>query len=311
MIERAIAHLELDWRFLSFEVASAQLGDALSGTDALGFQGVRLLGRHCDQIVEVDRLRTSAPSERPSQETPEDDEEENEKENQAEPLRLTTRARRTERVTHLTRHEDRLQGDDATGPALVEAMQAHGDPAGKHVVLLGTEGAAPSVADVLMDRGAASVAIADLTPGHAAVLVERLQSRQEQPVTVAETTATDVAIPEPVEPTKIVELMWEKKWIELPEETNWIISTACWPIAQNARVVKTLKPELQDRHVVIDLAIGSNRSTLLLAADAQGSATLDGLPVLVCETALAIEAWTGLSIDRGILSDAAEEFLGV
>ncbi len=306
MIERAFAQLGLDWRFLSFEVAGNRLGDALAGTDALGFQGVRLLGRHCDQLIEVDRLRNTPSPERASPE-----EEEDEEANLTEPLRLTTRARRTERITHLTRHEDRLQGDDATGPALVEALQACGDPAGKRVVLLGTEGAAPSVADVLLERGAASVAIADLAAGQAALFAKRLRSRQERPAVVAEVTSTAVALPEPIVPTEILELAWEKKWIELPEETDWVIATSCWPIAQNARVVKTLSPELLDRHVVIDLAIGSNRSNLLLSADDCGATTLDGLPVLVCETALAVEAWTGLSVDRGILRDAAEEFLGV
>jgi shikimate dehydrogenase len=129
MIERAIEDLGLDWRFLSFQTQPERLAEALAGADALGFAGVRLRGALSDKPAGV--------------------------------ATRTARAKRTGRLTHLTRHDGALQGDDATGPALVEALAEIGEPAGKRVVVLGAGGDAPSIADVLVERGAALVAIAD------------------------------------------------------------------------------------------------------------------------------------------------------
>ena len=111
--------------------------------------------------------------------------------------------------------------------------------------------------------------------------------------------------------TEIKPLAWEHDWLELPDGFDWLISTASWPKEDNPRVAETIAPELGSDQLVVDLAIGSNRSPLLLAAEGQGAAVVDGLPVLIAETALAIEAWTGLGVDRSVLRDAAEEFLGV
>lgn len=267
MVEAALADLGLDWRFLSFETVGDRLGEALGGLDAIGMAGVRLLGTFADQPDGVENR--------------------------------TSRAKRTGRLTHLTRHDGRLQGDDATGPALVEALAPLGDPAGKRVVLLGAGGPAPSIADVLVERGAALVAVADRSADRAASVV---LSAQSQP---SDTAPRDALA------TEVNPLPWESDWIDLPDGVDWIVSTASWPKTENEQVAAALAPELTESQVVIDLAIGSNRSLLLLAAEGRGATVVDGLPVLVAETALAIEAWTGLEVDRTVLRDAAEEFLGV
>lgn len=267
MVERALVDLDLDWRFLSFQVEKDRLGDALAGADALGFQGVRLRKSLADKPPGV-----------PSR---------------------TARAKRTGRLTHLTRHDGVLQGDDATGPALIEALITVGEPAGKRVVLLGAGGAAPSVADVLVEQGAALVAIADPSADRAAAVVLGAQQAR-----------SDTA-PKDALATELRPLDWEGDWLDLPENVDWIISTASWPKRDNERVAKTIAPELSASQLVVDLGIGSNRSPLQLAAEGRGVTVIEGLPVLVAETALAIEAWTGLEVDRMVLRDAAEEFLGV
>ena len=264
VIERAFEQLGLDWRFLSFEIDEQRLAEALRGLDALGFRGVRLLGGFRDF------------GEAASQKT--------------------DRARRTGRVSHLTRHEGVLLGDDSTGPALIEAI---GDPLGKRVVVLGAGGAGPSIADVMAERGAKSVAIADPSADRAAALVLALKQRYQHPVQ------------EGALPVETTTLGWEENWIELPERVDWIVSTASWPKEENERVSAALQPELNESQLVVDLGVGSSRSPLLLAAEEQGAKTVDGLPVLVGEIALAIEAWGGGEVDRGELRDAGEEFLGV
>lgn len=272
MVERALADLGLDWRFLSFQCAPDRLDEALVGADALGFRGVRLRGEVPDKPARVEQR--------------------------------TERARRTGRLTHLTRHDGQLQGDDASGPALIEALATtlddeRGDPHGKRVVLLGAGGAAPSIADVLVERGAALVAVADRSPDRAATVVLNAQTKR------SDLAPTDALA------TEVTPLAWENDWLDLPDDADWVLSTASWPKDENASVAATLEPEFVDKQLVVDLAIGSNRSPLLLAAEGRGARVVDGLPVLIAETALAVEAWTGMGVDRTILRDAAEEFLGV
>ena len=42
LVEQAFAQSGLDWRFMTFEVEPAQLGDAMRGIRALGFHGVKV-----------------------------------------------------------------------------------------------------------------------------------------------------------------------------------------------------------------------------------------------------------------------------
>lgn len=267
MVERALEDLGLDWRFLSFETTAERLEEALAGVDALGLRGVRLRGDFASKPAGV--------------------------------ATRTERSKRTGRVTHLTRHDGALQGDDATGPALVEALSSHDEPAGKRVLLLGAGGAAPSVVDVLVERGAALVAVADESAERAAAVVLGAQTQRSE-AAKADALATDVR-----------PLAWESDWIDAPDGVDWIVSTASWPKDQNDRVAKQIAPEFHDGQLLIDLAVGSNRSPIQLAAESRGATVIDGLPILVAEVALAVEAWTGLEVDRGVLRDAAEEFLGV
>lgn len=283
MIDRAIQTLGLDWRYMSFEIDKERLAEALTGVDVLGMRGVLLHGDFRDQ-------GSAAPSQ-------------------------TERAARTGRLTHLTRHGDTLQGDDATGPALIEALQtelgSNGDPAGKRVVLLGAGGAGPSVADVLIEQGVESLTIADTNAERAAALVLTLRTRLESLVPVESGVENTSTAPASLAPPKIEPMNWDSSWIEMPEETDWILSTACWPKKENHQVAQLLAPELVEGQLLVDLGIGSSRSPLLLAAEEQGLRTIDGLPILVAETALALEAWSSEKVDRMTVRDAAEEFLGV
>ncbi|MEN0110717.1 MAG: hypothetical protein AAF805_08325 [Planctomycetota bacterium] len=273
MAESALESVGLDWRFLSFRVEPERVADALAGADALGFHGVRLRGRYADRPPMV--------------------------------AARTERATRTGRLTHLTRHEGALQGDDATGPALVESFAASlgddaCDPAGKRVLVLGAGGAAPSVVDVLVERGASYVGVADRSADRAAAVVlgaQRARDTDARPVSDA--LAADVQ-----------PLAWEAEWLEWPDGVDWVVSTASWPKEDNAAVAKAVGPDLEGVSLVVDLGVGASRSPLLLAAEGRGAGTLDGLPLLVAETALALEAWTGEAIDRATIREAAEEFLG-
>ena len=46
MVEKAVAHHDLDWRYLTFEVSPEDLGDAVRGLRALGFRGAHCAPPH-------------------------------------------------------------------------------------------------------------------------------------------------------------------------------------------------------------------------------------------------------------------------
>ena len=62
LVEQAFAQAGLDWRFMTFEVEPAQLGDAMRGIRALGFHGVKVgepfneaVIEHLDEVSDVAR----------------------------------------------------------------------------------------------------------------------------------------------------------------------------------------------------------------------------------------------------------------
>jgi shikimate dehydrogenase len=62
---------------------------------------------------------------------------------------------------------------------------------------------------------------------------------------------------------------------------------------------------------VVDTALGASRTTLIRTAAAQGMPIIDGITLLAGEVSLAVERWTGQSLDRAHLRDSVEEFLGI
>ena len=142
MIEQAFAQAELDWRFLSFEVAPENLADALTGLQVLGFRGVKLDGP----------FRSPAAEWLPT---------------------LTDRARRSGVVNCLTRIEGQLVGDDTLGAAFIEAMAANQGLAGKEVVVIGSGRDARSIACAACEGAAAVVHLV----GEQGESVDRLAQR--------------------------------------------------------------------------------------------------------------------------------------
>ena len=61
MMERAFAHHQLDWRYLTLEVAPEQLADAIRGMRAMGFRGGNITKPHKTAVIEfLDRLSDAA-----------------------------------------------------------------------------------------------------------------------------------------------------------------------------------------------------------------------------------------------------------
>jgi shikimate dehydrogenase len=67
-----------------------------------------------------------------------------------------------------------------------------------------------------------------------------------------------------------------------------------------------LRPDrFADSHTVVDMVYGEQRSPLLVAAEAAGAATVDGLEILVQQGARSLEIWTGRRPDLDVMRAAA------
>jgi shikimate dehydrogenase len=129
LVEQAFAQAGLDWRFMTFEVEPAQLGDAMRGIRALGFHGVKVgdpfneaVIEHLDEVSDV--------------------------------------ARRCGSVNCVSATGERLVGDNTEGAALVELLQQHINPVGKRAMILGAGRMARAIAIALVDAGVTAITVA-------------------------------------------------------------------------------------------------------------------------------------------------------
>lgn len=155
LVERAFTQRELDWRFMTFEVEPAKLGDAMRGIRALGFHGVKVAEPFQESAIEyVDELSDVA--------------------------------RRCGSINCVTDTLDRLIGDNTEGAALVELVRQQVSPVGRHAMILGAGRFARAAAISLADAGIAAITVASRRESAGQQLVEWIQGH---------TTATATFVP--------------------------------------------------------------------------------------------------------------------
>ncbi len=146
VVEKAFAHLNLDWRFLSLEVAPEALVDAVRGMRAMGFRGGRIADPH---------RRTVLPLLDGASDT----------------------AALLGRVNFIIGEGNRLLGDNTEGRGLAESLRSMTDPAGKRFLILDAGDLAQVVAIELASAGAAEVRIADPSVERATTAADLINSK--------------------------------------------------------------------------------------------------------------------------------------
>ena len=146
MIERAFAHHGLEWRYLTIEVAPADLGDAVRGMRAMNFRGGNLTIPHKVAVIEhLDRL--------------------------------TDAAQRIGAVNCIVRQGDELVGENTDGKGFVESLREVADPRGANVVMFGAGGAARAIGVELALAGAAAFTIVNRSATRGQELARLLEER--------------------------------------------------------------------------------------------------------------------------------------
>jgi len=146
VFEKAFTHLNLDWRFLSLEVAPEGLADAVRGMRAMGFRGGTIADPHRRTILPLLDSTTDTAALLGS-------------------------------VNLVVGEENRLLGDNTEGRGLVESLRRMTNPAGKRCLILDAGELAQAVAVELASAGATEVRIADRSAERAATAAGLLSGK--------------------------------------------------------------------------------------------------------------------------------------
>jgi shikimate dehydrogenase len=128
MVEAAYRHHGLNWRYLTIEVAPANLADAVRGARAMGFAGFNCTIPHKVSVIShLDRLGESASV--------------------------------MGAVNCVVRRGDQLIGENTDGKGFLMALREVIDPKGAHVAMFGAGGAARAIGVELALAGAARILV--------------------------------------------------------------------------------------------------------------------------------------------------------
>lgn len=154
MTEKAFEYHQLDWRYLTLEVAPDDLGDAVRGMRAMGFCGGNITGPYKQTIVPM--------------------------------LDRTSRAAGLVGVVNvLARDDSGMIGENTEGKALVEGLAERTDLAGSRVVVFGAGRMGRAAAVELALAGAAEITVLNRTPLAAAELAALLAQELHVATTAA------------------------------------------------------------------------------------------------------------------------------
>ncbi len=144
MVEKTFERHDLDWRYLSVEVAEEALEDAIRGIRAMGFMGGNCARPHNRRVgTFLDRLGTTAE--------------------------------RAGTVNLIRRSAEGLVGEKTEGKGVVQAVQAVRESPVGRALLFGAGDLARATALELAEAGAHEIIVASRTDEHALALVQLLK----------------------------------------------------------------------------------------------------------------------------------------
>ena len=128
MVEAAYRHHNLEWRYLTIEVAPEGLSDAVAGARAMGFAGFNCTIPH--KVTVIDHLDGLGES-----------------------------ASLMGAVNCVVRRDGKLIGENTDGKGFVESLKELTDPVGKSVVMFGAGGAARAIGVEVALAGATKITV--------------------------------------------------------------------------------------------------------------------------------------------------------
>ena len=292
-IERALSAAELDWRFLSLDVATERLPAAIAGIDALGFVGASIAAPHGSLAAKL------VPH-------------------------LTAEAAAARWVDCLSRDaQDVLTGHNLLGHWLAEVVQAESlvsdDMPEPTAVLVGNSESAVAACAPLVCRPLNRWLLTHLDAS-AFDLPHGADSSEAASDTGDAAEPSSEAAAESTSPTASANPLREASGrairrarsvdAAVSERTRLIVRTSL-PDGQPAEFPEALLDRMRPPAVVVDLAVASSTSPLARAAEQRGLRGFNRLDLLIARAAAALQLWTGQRTDTDVLREAFEEYLEI
>ena len=191
-------------------------------------------------------------------------------------------------VNTIVNRHGRLFGFNTDGQGFVRSLKAEAsfDVAGRETLLIGAGGAARGIAFALLEANVAHVTIANRTPARAVALARDL---------------------EPVAPGRISLAGWPATTGEFDLVVN---ATSVGMEGGGAAGASPCAFDAPRRDALaVDIVYVPAETPFLKAARSAGRRTLDGLPMLIYQGALAFELWTGAGAPIDVMFEAARREL--
>ena len=257
MQEAAFKACGLNWRYLTIEVYPEDLEHAMKGLRAMNMRGINLTIPHKVNVLKyLDDVASDAAL--------------------------------MGAVNTVRREGDKLIGENTDGKGFLRSLRedAHADPAGKHIVVLGAGGAARAMSVELALAGAKHVTI-----------LNRTVSRGQELVTLLnEKTSTDASFVE-----------WNTTY-KIPTDTNILVNATSIGLFPNIEATPDIAYETITKDMIVcDVIPNPPHTPFLKNAEARGATILDGLGMLVYQGAIGFTMWTGLEAPVDVMHRALKE----
>ena len=254
MQEAAFAALNLNWRYLTMEVKPENLADAMRGVRALGMRGINLTIPH--KVAVMPLL---------------DD--------------IATDAQIIGAVNTVYREGDRLIGANTDGKGFLRGLrdEAHIDPKGKRVAVLGAGGAARAITFELAFAGASDLTVINRDEERGRQLVNALRK---------DTSSTVQFIP------------WSSVYV-VPPEIDILVNATSIGLYPDVDALPSLSlDQARSDLFVCDVIPNPLDTRLMQLARSRGLRTLNGLTMLVHQGTIGFELWTGQSAPEAVMKEA-------
>jgi len=201
---------------------------------------------------------------------------------------LTPMAARLQVVNVILRPDGKMIGDNTDGAGFINSLREIGIiPSGKHFTILGAGGAAKAVAFALQDAGAAEIRVVNRTQARAEALVANLKS---------------------VGNTEVSAHTYNGGSARFLDGSAMVVNATSVGLQPHAAPLfdyATLRPPV----VVMDLAFLPRSSRFLMAAQANGCQTVNGVGMLLHQAALSFQGWTAIAAPLALMRETLEDAL--
>ena len=192
-------------------------------------------------------------------------------------------------VNTVVRRGDQLIGENTDGKGFLRSLAAVTDPKSKSVVLFGAGGAARAIAVELALAGITKLMLVNRSEARGKELFQLLRNKLNLEVEL---------------------VIWSGDY-KIPAGTDIVINaTSIGLYDADARLnldINTLQPGM----VAADVIGNPPRTRFIRDAEARGCRALDGLGMLVNQGIVAVQYWTGIEPDAGVMRKALERALGL